>query len=172
MNDNRLLNGRWLGVADPRLKGIAEGYMNPEYKPDSRWRPVKVPGAFDTAEMNLKGYDGYFWYRLEFDAPEKKNLTIDLGAVDDESSVYCNGKLLQQINRKTNPADYWKVPRVFTVPASLLRERGNVLTVLCNDLRGNGGIMGVPTIRDGEKNSPAYTQSPFAEDDPYRYYRW
>ena len=172
VNDNRVLNGRWLGVADPRLKGIARGYMNPEYKPDSLWRPVKVPGAFDTAEMNLEGYDGYFWYRLEFDAPEKKNLTIDLGAVDDESSVYCNGKLVQQINRKTNPADYWKVPRVFTVPASLLRERSNVLTVLCNDLRGNGGIMGVPTIRDGEKNSPAYTQSPFAEDDPYRYYRW
>ena len=44
--------------------------------------------------------------------------------------------------------------------------------VLCNDLRGEGGILGTPSI--GLKAAPdgLYTDRNLMEDDPYRYYRW
>ena len=64
------------------------------------------------------------------------------------------------------------MPRKFTLKGRQLRKTGNTLVVLCNDLRGEGGILGHPVI--GLKAAPdgLYTDRNLIEDDPYRYYRW
>ena len=53
----------------------------------------------------------------------------------------------------------------------MLKERDNTLVILCNDLRMQGGVKNIPTL----KTAPAfrfYADEPVSSDDPYRYYRW
>jgi len=93
-----LPNGSWRGLADPKI-GWQRGYRQPEFKPDTR-RKVRVPGYFDERFSDLRKYDGWFGYRLEFNLP--LDLTASLrelyvGPVDDESWVWLNGKFLGKV---------------------------------------------------------------------------
>lgn len=148
--------------------------MNPGFLPDAKWRPVRVPGYFDSQFKELENYDGLFWYRLEFELPagfSAREAELSLGPVDDESWVWLNGTFLGAVTTKTQAANCWEVPRNYQVKPSLLKPGKNVLVVLCNDLAGTGGILGVPSLRIPQKYS-FHTDSPIASDDPYRYYRW
>lgn len=165
----------WIGKADPGDQGRKERWHRPGMKTDASWRPVKVPGKFDLQFDDLKGYDGLFWYRLTFDLPEKaapeSDCVLSLGPVDDESWIWLNGHFLGEVTAKTHPEDYWTVQRTCRFKGKLLRPGKNQLTVLCNDLRENGGILGAPRLQvlSGIR---FYADLPLSSDDPYRYYRW
>ena len=137
--------------------------------------PVAVPGAFDTQIGELENYDGFFWYRTTFHLPSgigpERECVLSLGPVDDESWVWLNGHFLGELTQKTNPDDYWAAQRVHRFSSKLLRTGVNHLAVLCNDLRGNGGILGTPAIR---VLPPIrfYVDEPVSSDDPFRYFRW
>jgi len=169
-----LPNDRWIGVADPKNEGREKGWMKPEFKPGSDWRKVLVPGNFDTQFKDLANYDGLFWYRLEFDLPKEfagEECELLLGAIDDESWVWLNGRFLGEVTKETNPKDYWQFPRIHRLKAGDLKPGRNVLVVLCNDTFNYGGILGTPRLKVPVKHG-FYTDTPIASDDPYRYYRW
>jgi hypothetical protein len=168
------LSGEWLGKADPEKQGRKEKWFSYDFKPDDQWRKIKVPGMFDQQFEDLTGYDGWFWYHKTFDAdniPTNTELTLFFGTIDDESWIWLNGELIGELTSQTNPKDYWAAERKYIIPSSKLKPRNNVITVLCNDLRMGGGILGTPAI----KFSPPYrlyADTPESGDDPYRYYRW
>ena len=170
-----VLNQGWIGKADPKGEGRAAGWFKPDFKTDKTWRPIQVPGKFDSLFPELKNYDGLFWYRVEFDLPAgikpDADCMLTLGAIDDESWAWLNGKFVGELTQKTNPEDYWAVPRVHHVKGRDLKVGKNQLTVLCNDLRGGGGILGTPRLRVLPEVG-FYADMPIASDDPYRYYRW
>ena len=169
-----LPNDRWIGLADPERQGRTLSWMNPEFHPDAEWRPVRVPGYFDSQFKELENYDGLFWYRLEFELPPRFSASeaeLSLGPVDDESWVWLNGSFLGAVTAQTQAANCWEVPRNYHLKTGLLKPGKNVLVVLCNDLAGTGGILGTPLLRIPQKYS-FHTDSPVASDDPYRYYRW
>ena len=170
-----LLSG-WRGIADPEKTGRASGFQLPGFSKMKNWRSITPGRGFEQQFRDLSAYDGWFWYRLNFSldlplSPETE-YELDLGAVDDESWVWLNGKFLGELTQKTHPDGYWALPRKFTLKGKQLRKTGNTLVVLCNDLRGEGGILGTPSI--GLKAAPdgLYTDRNLMEDDPYRYYRW
>ncbi|MBS5530605.1 hypothetical protein KH017_07440 [bacterium] len=69
--------------------------MKPEFRPGVEWRGVRVPGNFDTQFADLAGYDGLFWYRLEFELPKELagvECELQLGPIDDESRTWLNGR--------------------------------------------------------------------------------
>ncbi len=169
------LTSGWTGKADPKGEGRGAGWYKKEFKPDTSWRTVKVPGNFEAQFKELKNYDGMFWYRIGFDLPKnlqsQSGYILNLGAVDDESWVWLNGKFLGEVTQKTNPDDYWGVHRRYVLAPSDLKPTGNVLVVLCNDLRDNGGMVGRPELRSNPHH-PLYADVPQSVDDPYRYYRW
>jgi beta-galactosidase len=170
------LPASWRGRADRGDVGRRERWFRADLD-DSAWRAIRVPGAFDEQFAELKGYDGLFWYRLRFRAPanlRKDGLTLRIGAVDDESWVWLNGRFLGEVTKKTNPKDYWAFPRQYPLPPGLLKHGGeNVLVVRVNDTFQTGGIQGVPALTSpGLWLRSHYLQTPQADDDPYRYYRW
>lgn len=167
---SRLILDDWYGKADPDRKG----YRLFGSKFGSDWRKVKIAAPFDTPQNGLDGYDGDFFYRTVFDLPQipQKGIVLDLGVIDDFSWVWLNGKFLGEVTDKTNPADYWMTARKYTLTPRMLRKKGNTLTVLCRDLRGNGGILGTPRLIFGSADYNLYSDVPDKQDDPYRYFHW
>ena len=169
----RSLKGNWIGKPDPGKVGKKEAWFNPSLKTDGSWRPVKVPGMFDLQFREIEP-SGWFWYRKTFDAehlPENADITVYLGAVDDESWVWLNGTFLGEISARTNPKNFWAAERIYTVRRNVLRAKGNVLTVLCNNRQMSGGILGNPCLSFLPEYR-LYSDLPVSGDDPYRYYRW
>ncbi|MDZ4199916.1 MAG: beta galactosidase jelly roll domain-containing protein [Kiritimatiellia bacterium] len=165
----------WRGLEDPKKAGRDAGWWKSGFD-DGAWPAIQVPGTFQSHRPDLDGYNGYFWYRLSFDIPagfEGDGTTLFLGAIDDESWVWLNGEFLGEVTRATNPEDHWNFPRSYVLPRDLLRAGRHQLTVLVNDTYRTGGLMGNPRLtRPGPWLNSYYLQTPVADDDPYRYYRW
>lgn len=169
----RSLKGTWLGKADPKQIGREKGYFRPDFRTDRSWRPVKVPGMFDLQFRDIDP-SGNFWYRTTFDAadlPANTDVTLYLGAIDDESWVWFNGEFLGELSVRTNPKNFWAAERIYTLRHELLKPTGNVLTVLCNNRRMSGGILGEPNLTFLPEYR-LYSDLPISGDDPYRYFRW
>ena len=169
-----LKNG-WKGVADPQKTGRKNGFWKPAFQMGKEWRSVQVNNTFESQFRDLQNYDGFFWYRLPFDLKGKvlpdQEYLLNIPAVDDESWCWLNGQFLGELSARTNPKDYWYAKRTHRFPGNLLKARNNTLVILCNDLRNTGGIWGVPQIRCGN-GLRLYTDTPVADDNPYRYCRW
>lgn len=161
----------WRGEADPGNRGIAEGWNRSSYD-TGKWKRIKVPGYFNSQRKPLATYLGSFWYQLRFDLPLRKDCELRIGPVDDESFIWLNDRFLGEISRKTNPRDYWKAPRVYPLKRSDLKAEGNVLTILCRNISGSGGIPERPFLKLGKPTRLLYADDPLPFDDPYRYYRW
>ena len=188
----------WLevpGVKEVILPKVWKGYPVGSAEPpkgwelgrfdDSKWRKIKVPGTWEDQFRDLANLDGVFLYRVEFNVPAEiakpsspypVDVTLVLGAVDDEDWTYLNGKFIGSMTKETNPDDYYQVTRKYIVPKGLLKVGRNVLAVKANDLRQAGGIKGAVLERRGAGVkrwlSGLYLDKPKALDDPYRYLRW
>jgi beta-galactosidase len=170
------IKGKWVGLVDRDSSGKDKGWWKPEFN-DASWKPIAVPGSFDIEVKELNGYIGRFWYRTHFTVPEfykKRKPMLAVGAVDDESWIWVNGKFLGEVSEKTEPKDYWRFPRVYQLDTAILNPKGdNLLVILVNNLRGSGGIVSQPAITiEGNPAGSYYADKPVAEDDPYRYIRW
>ena len=167
---------QWKGRADADDAGEKGNWQQPDFA-DADWSPLKAGATFESQLPELAKYDGVFWYRLRFRTPpglSHDQLTLWLGPVDDESKAWLNGVFLGEVNKQTNPQDYWSFPRVYPLKDELLkRDSDNVLVVRCNDTFQTGGVMGEPRLTScAPWLTSYYLQTPEAGDDPYRYYRW
>lgn len=170
------LEDGWRGLVDKEDQGTKQEWFQPGFD-DSVWGPIKTGATFESQLPELAEYDGVFWYRLRFTVPASvqsdPEITLHIGPVDDESTVWLNGALLGEVNPKTNPKDYWSFPREYRLKAGELLPGENVVAVRVVDTYRSGGMMGQPRLF-----VPAvwlrshYVQVPQSVDDPYRYYRW
>jgi sialate O-acetylesterase len=108
----------------------------------SDWDKIFVPGAW---EENYEGYNGYAWYRKNFDMrsyPENGTLTLLLGRIDDVDETYINGvKVGQTGGFFPNYHTAWDVDRKYNIPEGLLKPTGNVIAVRVFDEGNPGGIV-------------------------------
>jgi hypothetical protein len=115
---------------------------------DASWEKIRVPAYWETE--GHKGYDGYGWYRLRFNAPAslaKERVILVLGKIDDYDEAYFNG---QRIGRTGHPSDFgrygylsndYRKLRAYTLPAGLLLpDQENVIAVRVFDGFLHGGI--------------------------------
>ncbi|MBR0457861.1 MAG: hypothetical protein IJJ26_01365 [Victivallales bacterium] len=142
---------KWEFSIDPKNVGLREKWQNGERGTGS-WISGLVA---DGVEVRLgqpfenfirKEYDGVVWYRLLFNANEnlraQKKLFFSAGAIDDLDEVYLNGVKIGQTGEST--PNYWKIQRNYPIPEGLLKPSDNILAVRVTDLRGTGGILGMP----------------------------
>ncbi len=123
---------KWYQANDP---GTAQGWYNPGWD-DSSWKTVNMPQAFELA--GLPDYDGIVWFRREFDLPADwagKDLTLSLGPIDDMDTTWINGVEVGEKYRVD-------IPRVYNVPATVLKPGRNVLAIRVLDTGGFGGLTG------------------------------
>ncbi len=165
------LSGAWQAVQDAEEKLAVEGLTDA-----LPWRPVNVPGTFESQVAEWAGYDGVVWYRRSFTwtGPCDRTLDLLLGGIDDEDWTWVNGQLVGHIGRDTHPDNYWSAPRRYALPPGTLRPGANQVVVKVRDLRQSGGITaGVQAIRAADRwLASYYVDQPAQLDDPYRYNRW
>ncbi|MGZ0173906.1 MAG: sulfatase-like hydrolase/transferase [Planctomycetales bacterium] len=124
--------------ADPGSQD--EAWAKPTFD-HSKWKTMKVPGHFDTAE--LPGFDGVVWLRKTIeltDEQAKSAATLHLGQIDDMDVAWVNGT---RVGGYENPGHHYTV-RNYPVPAGVLKPGKNVIAVRVMDHGFSGGIAGKP----------------------------
>lgn len=177
------------GYVDPGMSSAAKALLAPNVD-DSKWATLKMPHSFQAARPEWSGINGEVVLRVTFDVPETlqgKDLEVSLGPVDDGDVTYLNG---EQIGALIEDPKGYSIPRVYPIPAKLVKPRGNVLAVRVWDRYGDGGFTSdkpeLLVVRAPVKPAnvvvepettlgfyhPDYRADFELGDDPYRYYNW
>jgi Glycosyl hydrolases family 2, sugar binding domain len=120
------LNGQWRFKTDRDNSGIKQGW-NKNIPPKTR--KITVPGLWEKQLSDLKRYDGIAWYFKKLSLPRGK-YNVRFAAVDDNATVYFNGKKL------TRNIGYNK-PFSINITSS---GKPGLLAVRVEDTKGMGGI--------------------------------
>ncbi len=128
---------RWYG----NLQKADSGHLTPgvrwsdENLPAGDWKTISVPGYWSATP--LKGINGVVWFRKELDIPASaagQPATVNLGRIVDADSAFLNGTFIGTVS-------YQYPPRWYTVPAGILKEGKNILTVKLISNIGDAGFV-------------------------------
>lgn len=114
-------------------KGIA-GKWDSRSLDDSDWKTMEVPGRWKENGLNTKGV---IWYRKDFDVPasmDGKHARLYLGMLIDSDSVFVNSRFI-------GSTSYMYPPRKYDIPAGILQQGKNTITVKLTANSGNGGFV-------------------------------
>lgn len=103
---------------------------------DLVWPTIPMPSKVE--ETGLPGFDGVVWIRRTVDIPaawEGHDLTLSLGAIDDEDITFFNGV-------EIGHTDIWFAPRTYTVPAELVKAGKATIAIRIMDTGADGGLTG------------------------------
>ncbi len=103
----------------------------------STWKSMALPMMIEAAGYN---FDGMMWFRRTIDIPEAwagRSLTLSLGPIDDNDVTYFNGKRIGATNNHLTP-------RVYNVPAELVKSGKTTIAVRVEDTGYGGGFAGTP----------------------------
>ena len=101
---------------------------------DSSWKTIKAPKLWE--EQGYRGFNGIAWYRKSIELDKKQaesGIVLSLGKIDDFDVCWVNGVEVGKTN-------LWTIDRVYTVPASILKEGENVIALKITDTSGGGGM--------------------------------
>lgn len=119
---NQRANDRWFALLNSRDPGVAGGWNAADYD-DRAWRTV---GQYASLTQGYRGtYVGSLWLRqhLAIDSRHAgKPARLLVGTLFDQDYTYVNG---QEVGRTY----YQYPPRRYQIPAGLLREGDNALTI-------------------------------------------
>lgn len=102
----------------------------------SSWKTMSLPTEWEQAGM--PGFDGVVWFRKNISIPqawEGKELTINLGTIDDNDITFFDGE-------KIGETEGYNKPRSYTIPANKVKAGTFALVVRVFDGSGGGGIYG------------------------------
>ena len=130
---------------------------------DNDWTTIKVPSVWEN--QGYDDYDGYAWYRLEFNLPQNfsgSDLYLCLGKIDDVDDVYLNGEFVGTVyDLKRNTFSRgsgweWNTPRIYKIREGLLKRNGsNLIAIRVYDGQGLGGIyegpIGIMSSENGRR---------------------
>ncbi len=105
---------------------------------DTGWKTVRVPGGF--AEFGLSEVPAVCWFRKEVVLPDplpKGAATIRLGVVEKMETTYVNGRFV-------GASSWVENPRVYPVPASILKPGRNLITIRVFKLKSKTGFLSPP----------------------------
>jgi sialate O-acetylesterase len=100
------------------------------------WKAMTLPTNWEKA--GYPDFDGTFWFRRTIDLPEDADRAdgeLHVGAVDDNDTTWVNG---QRVGATVG----WDVPRVYRLPAGVLKPGANVIAVRVLDTGAGGGLWG------------------------------
>jgi sialate O-acetylesterase len=126
-------------VQDPGNAGETQGWQKPSFD-DASWKAHRVPGPTfqDATGSNV---NGAIWYRRTIEIPASwagKDLSLQLGAIDDYDVTYFNGEKVGQTGPET--ANWWTLSRKYEVPGKLVKAGTAAIAVRVFDDFGKGGM--------------------------------
>jgi sialate O-acetylesterase len=99
------------------------------------WAEISLPGYW--SEQNITFQNGSVWFCKEFELTDElaaKDAVLRLGRIVDADSAFVNGTFVGTIS-------YQYPPRIYTVPASVLKPGKNQLMVRVISQGGKGGFV-------------------------------
>jgi sialate O-acetylesterase len=114
-------------------KGMDEKWYLPETNVTD-WKTMDIPAWWE--DKGLDDFDGAVWFRKTFDLPpgfKADAFSMALNQIDDYDIVWVNGNKVGEGFGNVN----W---RNYSVPASILKPKGNTLVVRVFDAGGKGGL--------------------------------
>ncbi len=132
--DNELMYAE-MAKADPGIKGEDTLFAAADLDV-SGWIKMKIPGMWEQTEVGA--FDGAGWFRMSVNVPKSqlgKDLVLSVAPPDDADQTWFNGV-------KVGESKEWKVVRKYKIPAKLVKEGKNIITVRLLDFQGDGGFMG------------------------------
>ncbi|MEO0895751.1 MAG: glycoside hydrolase [Bacteroidota bacterium] len=110
------------------------------------WSPVYVPAKWEG--QGFYEYDGYAWYKKEFELSEEEaseNWVLVLGLIDDVDQTYINGKMVGNTGMGMDwdeniVGDEWRKERAYFVPSNTLQAGMNTVAVRVFDVMYDGGM--------------------------------
>ncbi len=106
---------------------------------DGAWKTMGLPTLWEATEVG--DFDGVVWFRKKIEIPQNwinKNLTLNLGPIDDMDRSYVNGVLVGS----TEEQGYYNTPRIYSIPAELVTDSVLTIAVRVLDNGGGGGLWG------------------------------
>lgn len=133
-SDNAAANN-WYSRLYSQDKGLHESlkWFDAAYN-DADWNTMPVPGYWN--DYGLKNTNGVVWFRKEITVSADmigKPARLILGTIVDRDSVFVNGVF-------AGTTGYQYPPRKYDLPAGLLKEGKNVITVRVINSAGKGGF--------------------------------
>ncbi|MDR0349683.1 MAG: hypothetical protein LBH90_09365 [Tannerella sp.] len=126
-------NSEWHATLSLKDKGINR--WNKDGVDISDWPVISLPGYW--ADKGVEQINGSLWFRREFDLPASaagKTGILRLGCIVNADSAFVNGTFV-------GTTSYQYPPRIYTVPAGVLREGKNNVTVRVISSAGRGGFV-------------------------------
>ncbi len=124
--------------------GDNDDWVSPAYD-DHHWEEIRVPSGWENEGFH--GYDGYAWYRTEFDGrllDKGQTHYLMPGIIDDVDETFINGQLVGKSGSfppKHRTAFTWN--REYQIPNRVINFAGkNVISIRVYDHLGKGGIVG------------------------------
>ena len=119
---------------------------------DKLWDEIYVPGKWE--EQGHEGYDGYAWYRTQAilgSIWKGRDITLNLGKIDDCDEVFFNGVLIGSTGSLPPYFETaWLEDRSYKIPSYLIEEGKNVIAIRVYDELGDGGFhQGGPYLKAG-----------------------
>lgn len=121
-------------------KDKGSGKWNRKDFDDSDWQTMTVPGTWKANGINTKGV---VWHRKEFHLPasmDRKHAKLYLGTLVDSDSVFVNGHFV-------GFTSYMYPPRKYDIPAGILRQGKNNITVKLTSFSGDGEFIADKSYR-------------------------
>lgn len=143
-------------IIDSGNQGVGKGYASLNFD-DFTWPSVKLPGEWEKSGKKDLDIDGAVWLRKQVTIPAEwadRELILSLGPIDDTDVTYFNGVEIGVTG--TDVPNSWQQPRVYTVPASLVKAGKAVIAIRVMDTGGSGGpYQGPMTLAsEGSGNGP------------------
>ncbi len=122
----------WYDEYDVGQKG--KTWAAPDFD-DSSWKRVRIPGGF--SELGVPDTPSVCWFRREIMLPDPLpagRSVIFLGSVERMDTTYINGQWVG--------ASAWvENPRVYFIPAGVLRPGRNVIAIRVLKVKADGGFL-------------------------------
>ena len=114
-------------------EGTTANWQNADFG-DANWKTMALPAAWE--DMGYADFDGVMWFRREINVPAAlagRDLTLNLGQIDDDDTTYWNGKVVGQTYGYGNARNY-------TIPGAQVKTGVNVIAIRVLDTGGGGGL--------------------------------
>ncbi|MDR3329426.1 MAG: sialate O-acetylesterase [Prevotellaceae bacterium] len=123
----------WQTRLNQQDKGIGEWHKNGIDL--AEWKPMDLPGYW--ADKGLGALNGVFWFRKSIAIPAAlaaQEATLRLGCIVDADSIWVNGVFVGNTT-------YQYPPRIYRVPAGVLKSGDNTIAIRVVSNAGRGGFV-------------------------------
>lgn len=94
----------WSFRTDPHDEGLLAGWFDAGGGGNDAWKMIATTRCWETQgyqdEKNLRGYDGFAWYRTRFTVPAKfkgRRIKLFIGGINNQGWCWVNGAIADQI---------------------------------------------------------------------------